>query len=99
MIMKSTLGEHLREKRQARGLGLREMARRIEYTPSYLSKVERDKEKPSEELLVLLARHLGESSDELLLLAGRVPSDIARLLMKNPEWIVELRRHQEMPQG
>lgn len=90
--MKPTLGEYLRERRTQRGIGLREMAKRIRYTPSYLSKVERGEEEPGEALIILLAKHLGESSDTLLLMAGRVPPDIRLIIQSKPEVLEIIRR-------
>lgn len=54
------LTEHpLREARQARGLGLRQLAVKAQVDPSYLSRIERGKQDPSVAVLKRLAKALG----------------------------------------
>jgi transcriptional regulator with XRE-family HTH domain len=43
----------------------------------HISKIESGKESPSEELLQRIASALGASADELLLVANRVPEELA----------------------
>ena len=87
--MKLSLGEYLREKREERGIGLREMARRVKYTPSYLCDLERDLRRPSPECARRLAHTLKCDADYILLLSGQVPDDVAGILRDHPD---ELRR-------
>jgi transcriptional regulator with XRE-family HTH domain len=70
-------GPYIRETREAKGFGLRELARLIEVEPAYLSKIEREIfAPPSEALIVKIAGHLDEDSDRLLALAGKIPTDV-----------------------
>lgn len=60
------IGTHLRNARLARGLSLREMARRIEVSPSFVSQVELGKAKPSLGTLYGFLSELDLSLDELM---------------------------------
>jgi transcriptional regulator with XRE-family HTH domain/quercetin dioxygenase-like cupin family protein len=59
------IGRRLREARTARGMSLREMARRIRVSPSFVSQVERGQANPSVGTLYAFASELGASLDEL----------------------------------
>jgi transcriptional regulator with XRE-family HTH domain len=93
-----TFGQLVREKR-LHGLGgageysVRQVAKRIGVTPSFLSKVERgDLPPPSEETVKKLAAVLGANPDVLLALAGKVSSDLKEAIIKRPELFAELIR-------
>ena len=60
------MGRRLRLAREARGLSLREVARRIKVSPSFVSQVERGKANPSVSTLYALVSELGGSLDELM---------------------------------
>lgn len=60
------LGDRLREERESQGLSLRELARRIEVSPSLISQIETGKIHPSVSTLYALASELGASVDHLL---------------------------------
>ena len=59
------IGRRLREARTARGISLREMARRIKVSPSFVSQVERGKANPSVGTLYAFVGELGVSLDDL----------------------------------
>jgi transcriptional regulator with XRE-family HTH domain len=63
--MADQIGRRLREVRLARGISLREMARRIGVSPSFVSQVERGKANPSVGTLYAFVTELGASLDEL----------------------------------
>jgi transcriptional regulator with XRE-family HTH domain len=67
------LGAALRAAREARGLSLREVARQVEVSPSFVSQVELGKAKPSVGTLYALVSVLGISLNELL---GRDPAAV-----------------------
>lgn len=73
-------GNFVREQRNGRGLSLREVAARIGVNPSYLSRVEAGKVRPSEHLVEQLAPVLDCSADDLALLAGQLPSSVRSAL-------------------
>jgi transcriptional regulator with XRE-family HTH domain/quercetin dioxygenase-like cupin family protein len=60
------LGARLRSMRQARGLGVRELARRLDVSPSAISQIETGKIQPSVRTLYALAAEFGVSMNEAL---------------------------------
>lgn len=87
-----TLGDELRAARLQKDLGLRELARAIDLTPSYLSDIENDRRVPSEEVLKTLASYLGLDLDRLMGLAGRFGDEAERLLRRTPASGILFRR-------
>ena len=72
---------------------LRQVASRIGIEPSYLSKIERGEQTYlSEEKLVALSSDLGEDSDVLLALSGKVSNDIQEIIRKRPQLFAQLIR-------
>ena len=95
----NTFGDYVRQRRESlRGGGdprfsVRQVAARIGVEPSYLSKVERGEQAPpSEETILALARELDEDPDVLLALAGKVSSDLQRIIRKRPKLFAQLIR-------
>ena len=88
----STLGGVIRGARVGKGLSLRELAQRIERSPSYLNDIEFDRRVPSEEVLRALAPQLDLDVDRLLAAAGRVGRGAEEFLRSNPEVGVLFRR-------
>ena len=88
----SKLGKHIRKLREDCGLSLRELARRAQISPTYLSRVENGIERnPREIVLRGLSKHLGCSSDLLLHLAGRIPEDVRVILLADPSFFQAVR--------
>ena len=86
-------GALIRREREAREIGLREMAKMIGVSPTYLSKVERDEfAPPAEDKVKAIAKVLGRDADELLALAGRVSSDISEIIKRQPVELAALLR-------
>ena len=92
--------ECLRTLRKEARLSQRELAERIGVDFTYLSKIEnRRVEPPSETVLKNVARELAgvlrqdetELADQLITLAGKVPSDLAKTLARNPQAVRFLR--------
>ena len=64
---------------------MREMAKMIGVSPTYLSKVERDEfAPPTEDKVRAIAKIIECDPDELLAMAGRVPSDLADIIKRHP---------------
>jgi transcriptional regulator with XRE-family HTH domain len=84
-----TFGNRIRELRQAKNLTLRDVAKRVKVTFTYLSKIENQKlsfgEFPSDDLIVRLARVLRADPDELLLLAEKIPDSIRKRVLQRPD--------------
>src|SRR5438309_8328739 len=62
----SELGPRLRAIRLRQGVGLRELARRLDLSPSLISQIETGKIRPSVRTLYALASEFGVTTDELL---------------------------------
>jgi HTH-type transcriptional regulator, competence development regulator len=78
-------GAFIRREREAKEIGLREMAKKIGVSPTYLSKIERDEfAPPTEEKVRAIAKIIECDSDELLGLAGRLPSDLTEIIKRRP---------------
>ena len=82
----SVLGERLRRERAERGLSLRELARRLDVSPSLVSQIETGKIQPSVRTLYAMVSELGVSLDEMFAPAetDALPSVNARLSAKVP---------------
>ena len=86
-------GELVRGKRVGKEIGLREMAKMIGVSPTYLSKVERDEfPPPSEDKVRKIAEIIGCDADELLARAGRVSSDLSEIIKQHPRELAALLR-------
>jgi len=87
------LGAEIRRRREAASLSLRKMAESIKVNPAYLSRVERGLAPPSEALIRAAATALGANSEELLLLAGRLPPKWQKAIADSPVRVVETLRN------
>ena len=88
-----TFGALVRRLREEREIGLREMAKKIGVSPTYLSKVERDEfGPPAEDKVRKISEILDQDTDELLALAGRVSSDLADIIKQQPREMASLLR-------
>src|SRR5215831_4291144 len=86
-------GAFVRRRREAKEIGLREMARKIGVSPTYLSKVERDEfPPPVEDKVRKIAAIIGYNADELLALAGRVASDLTDIIRERPREMADFLR-------
>jgi transcriptional regulator with XRE-family HTH domain len=86
-------GELVRRKRVEKEIGLREMAKMIGVSPTYLSKVERDEfPPPAEDKVRKIADIIGCDADELLARAGRVSSDLSEIIKQRPRELATLLR-------
>jgi transcriptional regulator with XRE-family HTH domain len=93
MVDKEQFGAFIRRKREEKDLGLREMAKKIGISPTYLSKCERDEfPPPSEDRVREIAKILGCDVDDLLARAGRVSSDISDIIKRHPVQMAALLR-------
>ena len=92
--------DRLRELRRTARMSQRALAERVGIDFTYLSKIENGRvEPPSEGVLIRIAKELADKlgkdetalADELITLAGKIPSDLAETLSRNPEVIRLLR--------
>lgn len=90
---KEKFGAFIRRQREAREIGLREMARKIGVSPTYLSKIERDEfPPPAEDKVKAIATVIECDADDLLARAGRVSSDISDIIKRRPIELTALLR-------
>ena len=79
-----TFGERLRQLRLERRINQRDLAAQVGIDFTYLSKIENNRmAPPAGDTIVKLARALGAETDELLLLANKVPRDLTPLITKS----------------
>lgn len=97
-MTKSCFGDYLRKCREAkastdRSFSVRKVAAKVGIEPSYLSKIERNLQPPpGEGVIRSLAEELGEDSDVMLALAGKVSSDLLAIIQARPHLFAELLR-------
>ena len=93
-----SFGKFVRERRtikaaENRAFSVRQLAHRVGIEPSYLSKIERGEQPPpGEETIHRIAKELGEDPDALLALAGKVSSDLTKIIRERPTLVGELLR-------
>jgi transcriptional regulator with XRE-family HTH domain len=90
---KEKFGEFVRREREAKEIGLREMAKMIGVSPTYLSKIERDEfPPPAEDKVRKIAAIIGCDADEMLARADRVSSDLSEIIKRRPVEVAALLR-------
>ena len=90
---KEKFGEFVRRERKAKEIGLREMAKMIGVSPTYLSKIERDEfPPPAEDKVRKIAAIIGCDADDLLARADRVSSDLSEIIKRRPVQVAALLR-------
>ena len=86
-------GAYVRREREAKEIGLREMAKMIGVSPTYLSKVKRDEFlPPAEDKVKAIAKIIECDADDLLARAGRVSTDISDIIKRHPVELAALLR-------
>jgi transcriptional regulator with XRE-family HTH domain len=93
MGSREKFGAFIRRAREEKEIGLREMAKMIGVSPTYLSKIERDEfPPPAEDRVKAIANILGCDADDLLARAGRVSSDVSEIIKRRPVELAALLR-------
>jgi transcriptional regulator with XRE-family HTH domain len=102
--MNAEFGDYVRQRREQLlsddpAYTLRRVAGRVGVQPSYLSKVERgETSPPSEKTILQLASDLDVDADVLLALAGKISSDLQRVIRQRPQLFGQLIRElKDMP--
>lgn len=85
-MTQKTLGQFIREERDKRDISLRELARRLEITPPFLSDIELGRRFPSEATLVAIAKEFQISVEKLQQFDHRESlTDFKRLVETDPD--------------
>jgi transcriptional regulator with XRE-family HTH domain len=89
-----TLGQRIRELREAKDLSLREFARKLgDLSPPFVSDIELGRRFPSDKVLERMAHVLGETVDELRSYDSRPPlEELKRMAASNPTYGFALRK-------
>lgn len=90
--MEMSFGKKLRALRQSKQVGIRELAKKLNYDRAYLSRVENNAVNPSDELLKAVAKHFKVPEGALRISAGKFPKDILDILSSFPEESVSVLR-------
>jgi transcriptional regulator with XRE-family HTH domain len=87
-----TFGEHIRTWREERGVGLRQFAKAVGVSPTFISKMERGTGPlPGKATIRKMAVFFGKDPDELLAMADKVASDVLAIIIKEPAYAHFLR--------
>ena len=83
----TAFGDRIRKRRQEKNLGLRETARKLQGSASYLSRLESGDEPnpPSEAFIRKLAVILDENPNDLMGLAGRISKEVESFVASSQE--------------
>jgi transcriptional regulator with XRE-family HTH domain len=77
-------GDFLRDKRQKSGISLRQLAIKLDISPSYLSEIECNKFKaPSSQIILTLGKLLNFNGELVCLKYGRIPDRVELILQQN----------------
>ncbi len=80
-----TLGQYIRDARDKKDISLRELARKIDCSPAFLSDIELGKRNPSEDIFSKIAKALNVSAAELKQYDTRPPTeDVRRKTISDP---------------
>lgn len=87
-----TFGERIRRERLKLGLTQRQLADRVGVSVPHISKLESDRDRPSDDLIVRLARVFKVDPDELRLVARRLPDEMMERMAARPSDALEFLR-------
>ena len=86
-------GKSVRKSRQSLGLSIAQFSQQVNISPTYLAPIEREVfPPPAEDKIIRIAKALNENPDVLLAQAGRVATDLQKIIRKNPEEVGALLR-------
>lgn len=99
-LRKKMFGVSVHKARMNNGISLRKFASKINISPSYLSRIERDSVPPPEiDKIESIAKNLDIDSDDLIATAKKIPRDIISIIHSNPRKFFEaIRRFKNEPE-
>ena len=78
-------GRTVRKLREEKNISIAQFARKVGISPTYLAPIERDVfPPPAEQKVVKIAKALDQDPDEFLALAGRIGTDLRRIIRRQP---------------
>ena len=83
-MAKTTLGKYIRNLRNKRDIGVRELGRLVDVSGVHISSIEKDKNTPSPELLRKIAVILDADVDKLQAMANQVDPEVIDVIKKSP---------------
>jgi transcriptional regulator with XRE-family HTH domain len=89
---KMNFGAVLKNLRNTKGIGIKQLASELDLDYTYISKLENSKSIPSSKVIKRISKYFHYSSDELLLMVGKLPRDIEEILRNHPEEAAEYLR-------
>lgn len=92
-----SIGERIRRERLDRNMTQGILAGAVGVGVPHISKIEAGRENPSDDLLVRIAEVFGCDSDEFLIAARRIPSELMDRLASEPSESLEYLRQWRVP--
>ncbi len=78
-------GRTVRKLREEQNVSIAQFARKVGMSPTYLAPIERDVfPPPAEKKVIKIAKALDQNTDEFLALAGRIGTDLRRIIRRQP---------------
>lgn len=78
-------GRTVRRLREKKNISIAQLARKAGMSPTYLAPIERDVfPPPAEHKVVRIAKALEQDPDEFLALAGRIGTDLRKIIKRQP---------------
>ena len=89
-----TLGQFIKKHRLKKSISLRKFAQAVGISPTMMCKIEHDEKgfKAGEQTLLKIADLLDVNSDDLLAMAGKIPSDVKEVFFLEPQGWAKLLR-------
>jgi len=82
-------GDVLRALRTQAGVGIKRLAPELGVSYTYLSKLESNHVRPSQDLVKKVAHYFDYDEDRLLLTADKIPPDVMRILQEHPDEAIQ----------
>lgn len=86
-------GQFIRDSRESHKITLRQLARDMGVSPTYLSQIEQGNfSPPAEDKIRLLAKHLKLDPDTLFAMADKIPGDLKPIFTEQPKPVADFLR-------
>lgn len=93
-----SLGKLIRQRRESLGLSIAKAAKRLGIAGSHLHGIESGRIlRPKIDLLLNMSILYDIPSDEITILAGKIPTDVYWMIVDNPMWLSVIREKKIYP--